>query len=339
MDTPILVSKKNILYVSQRTGFMDDATTSYCGIGIQGKLTSDILISGDSTKYTFLREFLDNNSSLEKAILKHSPAVIVYNYHPNTMGWVQDSVIRNKYRHIKHVMIVHCLEQTDIDNFNPNNFHGFNYIISDNSTLRGDNKHVFIVSRSLPRSPQNMNKDRVDIIPKIGFQGFGFSHKGIDRIAHQIQQEFDEAIFRLHIPFSLYGDKYGVEARKRIDEVKAILTKPGIKLEVSHKFLSNEEIIQWLNENTVNCYFNNYSTENGIASSPDYAIAARRPIAVNNSRMLRHLHNLTPPIEIEKTSLRQIIHNGLAPLKPIYDRYKQENVVRDYERICDILLG
>jgi hypothetical protein len=170
------------------------------------------------------------------------------------------------------------------------------------------------------------------------FQGFGFHHKGIYRIAHKIQEEFDEAIFRLHIPKSYYGDPDGHQARQRVAEVQQIITKPGIKIEASYDFLSDEEIIKWLNDNTINCYFYDYLENSGIASSPDYAIAARKPIAINNSRMFINLHNLTPSIEIEKNSLKQIIDNGITPLLPIYEKYKSQNVVKDYENICDLLL-
>ena len=140
------------------------------------------------------------------------------------------------------------------------------------------------------------------------------------------------------MPYSYFCDRNGHEAKKRVNEVRSIITKPGIKIEVSHEFLSDEDIIKWLNENTINCYFYDYLPNSGIASSPDYAIAARRPIAVNNSRMLINLHNLSPSIEIEKSSLKEIINNGITPLLPIYEKYKQENVVRRYEDICDILL-
>ena len=140
------------------------------------------------------------------------------------------------------------------------------------------------------------------------------------------------------MPFSYFGDPNGEQARERIRELNQIITKPGIKIEVSHNFLSDEEIIKWLNSNTVNCYFYDYLEGSGIASSPDYAIAANKPIAVNNSRMFLNLHDLNPPIEIEKTCLKDIIKNGTVPLIPIYKKYKQTNVLKDYENICDILL-
>jgi nucleoside-diphosphate-sugar epimerase len=333
-----LNNKPRVLFISQKVGCINDPSNSYCGIGLRGELTSKILTSIPSNKYNFIREFVDNNNDLDVAIQKHYPNIIIYNYHSGATPWLNDQSIRLKYNTIKHIMIHYDLLQIHIDNFNPSNFVGFNYIITDNDTLNTNNTSIFLVPRSIPFSDKISIENRIDTIPKIGFQGFGFGHKGIDKIARQIQNEFDEAIFRLHMPSSYFCDRHGNEAKKRVSEVCSIITKPGIKIEVSHDFLSDEDIIKWLNENTINCYFYDYLPNSGIASSPDYAIAARRPIAVNNSRMLTNLHNLTPSIEIEKTSLKDIINNGITPLLPIYEKYKQENVVRRYEDICDILL-
>ena len=77
----------------------------------------------------------------------------------------------------------------------------------------------------------------------------------------------------------------------------------------------------------------------GIASSPNYGLAAKRPMAITNSTMYKNLHNLEPTIEIEKSSLKQIIANGLTPLLPIYKKYTKNNVLKDYEHICDRLLN
>jgi hypothetical protein len=237
-------------------------------------------------------------------------------------------------------MIHYDLLQSDINNFmhNSNKFCGFKHVVTDNDKLIIPNKtkNFFIVTRSIAYS-NNITKyiPCHDEIPIIGFQGFG---KNLDKIANQIQKEFDKAIFRLHMPFSYYGDPDGHHSRGRIREIQNIITKPGIKIEVSHDFLSDEELVQWLNKNTINCYFYDYLENSGISSSPDYAIAAMRPIAVNNSRMLVNLHNLKPSIEIEHNSLKQIIKNGITPLIPIHEKYKNQNLIRDYENMCDVLL-
>jgi nucleoside-diphosphate-sugar epimerase len=337
-------SKKAVIgFISQKIGVSSDNYSSYCGIGIRGKLTADILTNGQSTKYNFISSYIDNNNELEEFIIKNNPSILIYNYHGTTTPYLNDPTLRLKYNNIIHIMIHYDMTQDKVDYFHPNHFCGFNHIITDNEKLvkkSVDDTSIFIVTRSIPQSIKNNydNETKQHEIPIIGFQGFGFPHKGIHRIAEQIQKEFDEAIFRLHIPFSYYGDPNGDSARQRVIEVKQIITKPGIKIEASHDFLSDEEIIKWLNSNTVNCYFYDYLENSGIASSPDYAIACRKPIAINNSRMFINLHDLTPTIEIEKTSLKQIIENGITPLVPLYEKYKPENVLRDYENICDVLL-
>ena len=335
--------KPVIGFITQKIGVSNDNCSAYCGIGIRGKLTADILTNGQSKKYNFMSAYIENNYELEEFITKNNPSILIYNYHSITTPYLNDCSLRNKYSNIIHIMIHYDITQDKLNNFHPGNYCGFKHIISDNEKLVKifqDGEVFFKVTRSIPQSLKisETNELRQDKIPIIGFQGFGFPHKGIIRIAQQIQKEFDEAIFRLHIPFSYFGDPNGDQARQRVLEVEKIITKPGIKIEASYDFLSDNEIIEWLNGNTINCYFYDYLENSGIASSPDYAIASRRPIAVNNSRMFINLHDLTPTIEIEKTTLREIIENGITPLIPLYEKYSQKNVLKDYENICDILL-
>lgn len=334
-----LYKKQTVLFITQPNGIINDSSNGYCGIGIRGNLTSEILTKSFSDKYNFIRKLCNNNAELEEHILKYNPIIIIYNYHPLPTGWLHDSSLRDKYNNIKHVMIHYDILQSNIDNFNSYLFAGFKYIITDNETLNNTKQNnIFIVPRTIPWSSIQFNEDRLETIPKIGFQGFGFPKKGIHRIAHQIQYEFDEAIFRIHMPNSYYDDITGIQARERVEEVKKIITKPGIKIEVSYDFLSDEEIVKWLNENTINCYFYDYLDGYGIASSPDYAIAAKRPIAINNSTMFANLHNLEPSIEIGKLTLKEIIKNGITPIIPLYEKYSHKNLVRKYVEICDILL-
>ena len=334
-----LYNKQTILFITQPNGVMNDSSNGYCGIGIRGNLTSEILEKSYSTKYKFIRKMCSSNAELEIHIMNYNPVIIIYNYHSMTTGWLNDNSLRNKYNNIKHVMIHYDLLQNHIDNFNSTTFVGFQYIITDNDVLNNTNRNnIFIVPRTIPWSTIQPNEDRLDSVPIIGFQGFGFPHKGIHRIAHQIQNEFDEAIFRIHMPNSYYSDATGIQSRERVNEVKKIITKPGIKIEASYDFLSDEEIVKWLNKNTINCYFYDYLPKSGIASSPDYAIAAKRPIAINNSRMFANLHNLEPSIEIEKISLKNIIKNDVTPLISLYDKYSHTNLVKKYIEICDTLL-
>jgi hypothetical protein len=319
---------KKVLFVTQTLGHK-----AACGIGLIGKLVGESLVK--SKKYDFEILYTDSEKDLEDKVVATSPAVIIYNYHSHTTPWIQKSKLRKRFSNIVHIMLHHDIHQQIIDSYNPRKNFGFRYLVTADPTLRG-NKHVFLVNRL---TPPYQPKSYVDQgIPIIGFQGFGPRHKGIHKIAEKVQEEFDEAIIRLHIPFSFYGDPEGKEARNRVEEVRSIIKKPGIKVEASHELLSTDKIVEFLSENTINCYFYDYLPGAGLASSPDYALSARRPIAVTKSHQLRNFLGLSPSICIEDNSLKDIISFGLKPLEDLHNSYTEESVLRDYETMIDKVL-
>ena len=311
-----------VLFVTQTLG-----EKAACGIGLIGKLVGETLVK--SKKYDLEIFYTDSEGELEKKIHETKPRAIIYNYHSYTAPWSSNPHLRSKHPHIVHIMLHHDIHQQIIDSYLPSRNHGFKYLITADPTLKG-NEHVFTVNRLIPPYKPQPYMDRG--VPSIGFQGFGPPHKGIHRIAEKVHEEFDEAIIRLHIPYSFYGDPNGSQAKKRIEEVLNIIKKPGIKVEASHELLSTEKIIDFLGQNTINCYFYDYLDGHGLASSPDYALAARRPIAVTKSHQLRNFTGLSPSICIEDNSLKDIISFGLTPLKQLHDSYTEENVLRDYEK-------
>lgn len=320
-----------VLFISQPHGFKVDEST-YCGVGISGNILGTILTKSD--RYDIQLLYTNSTVELENAILSINPVACIYNYHDATCGWLIDPGIRNKYTNVQHIIIHYDFTQEKINTFHPDQYHGFKYIISDDSSLKG-NDNVFITRRFLPGSAtvQYIEND----IPRIGFQGFGFRHKGIHRIAEQVQKEFDQAIIRLHMPKSYYCDPYGHQSQQRLSEVNQIITKPGIKVEVSFNFMETQDIVNWLAQNTINCYFYDYLDGAGIASAPNFALASHRPIAVTKSHQLRNFWNLTPSVCIEDRSLKDIISSGIEPLKSLYEEYTIENVLSDYHRILDRL--
>jgi hypothetical protein len=273
----------NILFVTQL-----DTNNSSCGIFLIGKLLSETLEK--SKKYNIKTCYLNNYTNLYEQIMIHNPICIIFNFHETTTPWLDGFKLKTEYSNIKHIIIHHDMHQQKIDFFDARNFNNFENVISPDPTLIG-NKNVFPVNRLIP--PYNPKSKYIENgIPIIGFQGFGAQHKGISRIAHAVQEEFDEAIIRLHIPNSFYGDPHGFEAMRRVNEVKSIIKKPNIKIEHSHNLMSTNEVIDFLNQNTINCYFYDYLHGAGLASSPDYALATDRPIAVTKSHQLRNFLNL-----------------------------------------------
>jgi hypothetical protein len=70
--------------------------------------------------------------------------------------------------------------------------------------------------------------------------------------------------------------------------------------------MSEDEPIGFLAESSINAIAYNREGAEGISSCVDYALAARRPIAVNASPMFRHMHAVNPSIRLDERSLAEI---------------------------------
>lgn len=323
--------KTKVLFVSQTMGHKQN-----CGIGIMGKLIGETLLGHPELEFNFI--YSDDIPTVHNKINEFNPEVVIYNYAPTTTTWVDDWELRRDYQHIKHGRLMHdAMCQRIADEYTPEKNSNWNHIIADDPQVVG-NEYVMITNRLMPGTPtvKYVEPER----PIIGFQGFGFVHKGIDRIAHQVVKEFDEAVIRLHIPYSFYGDPNGQMARTRVAEVQHIVAhKPGIQVIATFDLMSTQEIIDLLAQNTVNCYFYHELTDvYGTASSPDYGLAARRPMAVTRSYQMRNYWH-EPRVQIEHTSLREIIANGTEVLEPFYKAYSKESVWADYSRVVRTMLA
>lgn len=308
--------------------FVTQHLDKICGIGIIGKLFGDAL--SKSNKHQFETFYCESNSELENKINEFGPRVVIYNYHSVATPWVNDSKLRDNKTNIDFCLIHHDMHQAAVNEFKPNS--GIKYLISPDNTLNGSD-YVFTCNRLIPNYEPAPYIERG--VPVIGFQGFGPPHKGIAKIAHQVALEFDQAIIRLHIPPSHYGEPL-VGAKARVEEVKSIVAhKKEIIVESSHDFLDTQGIVNFLGQNTINCYFYDYLDGAGLASSPDYALAAKRPIAVTKSHQLRNFIGLKPSVFIEDNSLRDIISFGTKPLEELYEKYSEESFIKDYESIID----
>ena len=317
----------NIIFATQKN------KDKLCGVGLIGKLIGESLLK--SKKYNFNILYTDTIQDLVNKIEELNPISIIYNFSPVTTPWAKDNTIKSIYKDIKHIMLHHDVHQNFINNYNPINNYNFKYVISPDTTLKSS-ENIFRVNRLIPNC--NTKKYIENDIPVIGFHGFGASFKGIGKIANKVIEEFDEAIIRLHIPDSRYGASIQ-EAYTRVEEVKRITKdKPNIKIESSHELLDTQGIIDFLSQNTINCYFYDYMDGAGLASSPDYALAAKRPIAVTKSHQLRNFLSISPSICIEDNSLKDIILFGIEPLKDLYQLYSEENVIRDYELTIEKIL-
>lgn len=287
-----------------------------CGVQQYGFAVGEVLKK--STKYNFLYKEISNNEEYVKLSQNYHPIATIFNWHRHTMRWLDISSIAANQRNI---FILH------------DSHPGINNPVIYLDPTYVENGNNFKIGRLiLPfNTPSCKVEDNV-----IGSFGFGFSDKGFVKIVHQVNQEFDKARVRLHIAHSIFGDPAGSQANERIKECK-LAAKPGIDIEHHHVFLDVENLLLFLSQNSVNVFLYDDKPTIGISSVIDFALSAKRPIAISNSRMFRHINK--PDILLGPgNTLKSIISRGLSPLDEYYKMWHPKAMVADFERIVDAVL-
>ena len=330
----------NILFVSHKK--------AQCGVYEFGKNITDVL--QHSRRYQFIRVECSSLTELQTAIAENAPAAIIYNYHPSVLPWLAAQIGPKLYKsniasiQIPQIGIIHEITQHVADaatnHRNKILFSGlsllsnslFDFYIAPDPTLLLLNPLVYKTGRLLP---SYHNKFPVPSKPIIGSFGFGTPKKGFDKIVQLVQEEYDEAVIRFNIPAAYFGDRNGVNARAIAAKCEALIIKQGIQLFVTHDYMDNKPMLDFLAKNTINVFLYENKYNRGLSSTVDNAISVRRPVAVSDDVMFRHVFDVEPSVCITKNNLKTIIQNGFAPLEKHYNEWNAENILWEYERILD----
>jgi hypothetical protein len=301
----------------------------YCGIYQYGVNITRALQK--SSRYSFIYVECSNESELDEYITQNNPSVIIYNYYPATMPWL-NSLITRKYKAIQ-MGVMHEVTQEEADNATQEMF---DYHLSPDPTLVENNPYVIKIPRLII---PYLNSTFAPDIVTIGSFGFGFSDKGFEKLIETVQNEFDQARIILHIPFNEIVDPEGCNhALNTAQRCRELVTKSGIELIINHQFLDLHKLLDFLAGNTLNAFFYDVNKDRGISSCIEHALAVQRPIAITKCGMFRHVFNADPSICIEDSSLTKIIENGISPLVPFYNKWSEDNFIIKYENIIDTLL-
>ncbi len=290
---------------------------------------------GDALKKSTL-EFLycecGSADELSTTIKHHAPDAVIYNYHPTTLSWLNIGV--TKRIRIPQIGLIHEVTQTIADAADNRLF---NFHIAHDPTLLLKNPIVFKSGRLIPPYEREVDEPTV---PTIGSFGFGTDGKGFEKIVASVQQEFDEAIIRFNIPFATFGDTDGAKAIGIADECRQLTTRPGIRLEITHDYLDQSALLDFLASNTINVFlYEDRGIPRGLSSATDLALAAGRPIAVSPNAMFRHVLDTVPSVSVADRLLREIIDSGVEPLEKFYREWSEQMLCWEYERICKAVLS
>lgn len=334
------MSGKTILFVTHKP--------KQCGVYEFGK--NIFAIISRSSKFKFIKAECESLEELNQVISQHSPAAVIYNYHPSVLPWLCTKVSKGIYRNNLseftsiQIGIIHEVTQQVADTatgYRKKYILGhsqkrlnslFDFYIAADPTLLLKNPLVFKTGRLIPSYNNRYHSDHKIII---GSFGFATPKKGFEDFVARVQEEFDEATIRINMPAADFGDKDGTAARAIAQKCRELIRKPGIHLDISHNFMREDQLLDFLAANSMNVFMYQDKQGRGISSAVDNALAVRRPIAVSRCPMFRHILSARPSVCTDDNSLKIILNNGFSPLEQFVKDWTPENLIWDYERILD----
>jgi hypothetical protein len=277
-----------------------------CGVQQFGRRIFDLVKDSKNVTYFYLEA--ESVNEYLSAVNYYQPEYIVYNWHRGTMPWLSEDLITSR-KDIKHYFIYH--EEFTRTNYDKYLFFG-DYDFS-GGTKFGDKKVL------LPRPLLEYSGSYIEnSIPTIGSFGFGFWQKGYHTLTKLVNDTFDRAILNYHMPYSFFGDPLHEQTNAVEKACLHEITNPGIKLRIYHTFLDDIGVLRFLAGNDINVFLYGENGE-GISSVIDYALSVKRPIAVSDSRMFRHI--LKDDIWVGRNSIQDIISKGTTPLEQFYSSW------------------
>jgi hypothetical protein len=230
-----------------------------CGVCQYGKRVGSILTK--SKKYNITYAEPKNLEECYLVIDQIKPKVIIYNYLPATIPFLNNqffSYIKNK--NIKQGLIIH----------NGNIWGNFDFYLHQNPDFTEDQNNKSLLRPLIEYESSNILNDKPI---KIGTFGFFGSHKKLNSICKIINNQMDqETEINFHITRSFLSNQ------EECDNIKSScleeITKPNIKINITQNFLSDIELLSFLNNNHLNIFFyDDYNFYNGISSSIDFALS------------------------------------------------------------------
>jgi len=292
--------------------------TKNCGVHQFGRRIADLLLQSKvlSVVYREINTAIDYNSLLDAL----KPRIVIANWYPITMGWLSDNLLRPT---IKNYFLFHDGHMRG--KFDKIIFCG-NYEKPDAIRYTDDQKML------LPRPLLKYDGDYpVNSVPNIGSFGFGFWHKGFNDIVTKVNNEFSEAVINLHMPYAHFGDESGIQAREVAERCRENNKNPNITLNITSDLKSEEQILDFLAKNDINAFMYGGVSE-GISSVLDYALSVRRPIALTNNMMFRHILS-DDNIITDDNTIGKILDKGVAPLERFYTEWSIENFIQRAEEL------
>ena len=261
-------------------------------------------------------------SDAETAIELHQPDVAIWNWHQGTLGKIVHPTSKRSFS-VPSVCLLHEFDpQLVVGDF-------FDVFVVPDPTNEFRHPRFFTCGRAI--IPYE-NAQPLPSTPTVGTFGFGVGIKGYQRMIEIVRDSYNEATIRLHIPANWAVDPEGEIARQTVTHLRA-QAGPGLTIEASHEWMDSDTLLEWLGRNSINAFPYDPIPHPGISSSTDWALAAKRPIAITNCGLFKHLRHL--PICLESYKLSEIVARGTSPLEHLWLSWNYDSFAKRWLLICD----
>lgn len=298
---------KNILIVNR--------PENNCGIHQYGINIYDALNKSYENKYSYLET--NNHINLLNYLDNNNIDIIIFNWYKPIMNWVNNDLL-NQLINYKKYIIYHDGEYP--------NFENLNGVLFNDPTYKTDNIYQYNIGRCLFDYTRSINK--LDNIVISSF-GFPFLDKGFHKLLNKVNHEFTNVTVRYHLPFANI-DKHNILRNQTFYEINKFNTSKN-NLIISDNYLNNEELLDWLSESSINCFYYDNKKSLGISSVIDYALSVNVPIGITNCDMFRHIYS--EDIDLDKQNIIDIIDKDLSPLLKYKQNWSNNNFVINFDSV------
>ena len=233
---------------------------------------------------------------------------VLFNYHPGTMPWLDMQAVRG-IQCLKGTIILETLPDFCFQMCPPD---VFDFHLAIDPTVAESRGRLYGLPRPLRVSTHPLADPAETDEPTIGTFGFGTPGKGFERVVDAVNREFDRATIRVHIPQADFADT----AMRRMHNMPYVeyllhlmrkVAKAGVTIEATHAYHTQEEMVAWCGQNTINVFLYD-RIQPGLSATTDQAIASGRPLLVSDNQTFRHIHTYMPAYP--DWTLRQAIASG-----------------------------
>jgi hypothetical protein len=302
---------KNILIVNRNT--------TNCGVHQYGLNIYETLTKSKNHNYFYLES--NNVQTIEGYLINNKIDIIVFNYIKWVMGWITDELINRLSSKYDCYFIYH---DGDLK------FSRIKGVLYNDPTKIVNNVSEYNINRCLFDFKSNKNNKTNDRVIISSF-GFGFPDKGFHNLINKVNDEYSNALIRLHIPNANVDSNNHLKNRT-LSLCNNVLGNKN-ELIITDHFMDNNKLLEWLSESSINCFFYDKKNSNGISSVIDYALSVDVPIAVTNSDMMRHI--FCNEICIENNKINDIINRGCNPILDKKIKWSNENFIKNFDLIMN----